>query len=192
MITVRAWVAGVAMWSVAGLVAAQAPVDPERIKVERADENARAFQEQQITDPTVFVKAAALGGLMQIELAKRAVTKSENTRVKSLAARLRTEFESIQTELTTVARRKKLDVPTSLVYDDEQTLKGGAGKSGEDFDYWYLEHATNEHEKSVALFGAASKMSDADLAAFAKKIFPVIEEQQQLMTALNEAITDKD
>jgi len=41
----------------AGMVhAQQAPVDPAREKVERADERLREFQEAQITDPTVFVK----------------------------------------------------------------------------------------------------------------------------------------
>ena len=48
----------------------QALPGTDREAVERADEVLRSFQGGEITDPTVFVKGAALGGIAAIELAK--------------------------------------------------------------------------------------------------------------------------
>ena len=168
----------------AGPIAAQQPVDPAREKVERADARLREFQEAEITDPTVFVKSAALGDLTGIELAKVAQSKAENAGVKTLAARLLKDHTAAYSELTAIAKRKRMDVPNSLVYEDEQVVNEAAGKSGAEFDSWYGQRMITESQKAVALFQAAAKMQDAELAAFAKKTLPVLEEHQRLAAAL--------
>ena len=179
---------GAAALAVSSLIHAQAPprVDPEREKVERADSVLRGSQEAVITDPTVFVKSAALGGLTEIELAKLAQSKSQDANVRSFAARLLEDHEAIRTELAAVAKRQRLDVPTSLVYEDEQTLKEGAGKSGAEFDAWYAQQMITEHQEAIALFQAAAKMENAELAAFAKKTLPVLDEHQRMASALRQ------
>ena len=168
------------------LVYAQAekPVDPEREKVERADALVRDLQDSGITDPTVFVKSAALGGLAEIELAKLAQSKSQDANVKSFAARMLKDHEAIRAGLVAVAKRQRLDVPTSLVYEDEQTVKQGAEKSGADFDAWYAQRMLTEHQGAIALFQRAANMEDAALSAFAKKTLPVLEEHERMALAL--------
>src|SRR4051812_33360126 len=91
----------VAALAASGLVYAQAgkPVDPEREKVERADAVVRDLQGSQITDPTVFVKSAALGGLAEIELAKLAQSKSQDANIKRFAERMLKDHESIRAAL---------------------------------------------------------------------------------------------
>jgi putative membrane protein len=149
----------------------------DREAVERADAVLKSFQGVEITDPTVFVKSAALGALAAIELAKLAQSKSQNATVRTFAARVLKEQQSMQVELAAVAKREKLDVPTSLVYEDEQMLEEGRGKSGAALDEWYTRQMSTENQKAIALFESASKMSNTRLAAFARKALPTLQEQ---------------
>ena len=169
----------------AGVVQAQqTPVDPAREKVERADERLREFQEAQITDPTVFVKSAALGNLAGIELAKLAQSKSQDAGIKAFAARMLKDYSAAHGELSAVARRERLDVPTSLVYEDEQRVGQAAEKSSAEFDSWYRQQMIIETQKALGLYQAAAKMDDARLAAFARKTLPMLEEHQRLAASL--------
>jgi predicted outer membrane protein len=161
--------------------------DPQRAIVERADAAARAFQQDEITDPTVFVKSAALGALTGVELAKLAETKSQNTSIQSFAGRLLKSHTAIRTELAAIAKRKRLDVPTSLVYEDEQMVEQAAEKSGAEFDGWFVRQMITEQDKAIALFRGATNMDDKDLAAFAKKTLPALNEQQKMAIALTDA-----
>ena len=173
---------------VAGVSGTAQASDPEREKVERADAAAKAFEEvEEITDPTVFVKSAALGGMTGIALAKLAQSKSQDAGVRSFAGRLLKDHEALHTELAAVARRKRLDVPTSLDYEDEQIVKQAAEKSGTEFDAWYARQMITEEQKAIALFQGAAKMPDADLAAFAKKTLPALDEHHRMALALAEA-----
>jgi putative membrane protein len=161
--------------------------DPEREKVERADAVAKSFEDTEITDPTVFVKSAALGEMTGIELAKLAQSKSKDTRIQSFASRMLKDHNALRTELAAIAKRKRLDVPTSLVYEDEQTLTQAAEKSGAEFDAWYARQTITESQKAIALFQGAAKMQDADLAAYAKKTLPTLEEHQRMALTLADA-----
>jgi putative membrane protein len=170
-----------------GLIQAQTPVrpaDPERQKVERADAALKDFEDAEITDPTVFVKSAALGAMTGIELAKLAQSKSQDANVQGFAGRMLKDHDGLYKELAAVAKRKRLDVPTSLVYEDEQMLNRAAEKSGAEFDAWYAQQTITEHQKAIALFQGAAKMQDAELAAFAKKALPALEEHQRMAIAL--------
>ena len=162
------------------------PVDPERAKVERADEALRDSQGGQITDPTVFVKSAALGALAEIALAKLAQSKSQDAGVRSFAARMLKDFEAIRSELAAVAKRQRLDVPTSLVYEDEQVVNEGAEKSGAGFDAWYADRMLTEHQRAIALFQSAAQMDDTALAELARKTLPTLDEHLRMASRLRE------
>lgn len=159
----------------------------DREAVERADEVLRSFQGGEITDPTVFVKSAALGGIASVELARRAQSRSQNAVIRGFAARVLKEQQAIDTELASIAKRERLDVPTSLVYEDEQMLQEADDKSGAEFDAWYVQRMTTELQKAIALFESATKMPDTKLAAFAKKTLPTLQEEQRLAADLAQA-----
>jgi putative membrane protein len=152
--------------------------------VERADAALRATQEAVIDDPTVFVKGAALGTLTTLELAKLAPSRSQDAAIRTFAEALRGNQEALRRELTVIAGRKRLDVTSSLIAQDEEVLKDGAGKSGPAFDTWFVLQANLELLRSVALFEAASKMKDRELAGFAQKSLPVLERDRKTVTLL--------
>ena len=158
-------------------------VDPAREKVERADAIVREFQEPVIDDPTVFVKGAALGALTLTELMKLGQARSQDPKLRQAADRIRTSQEALSKELARVAGRKRLDVPGSLVHEDEQMLQGAPAEPGPEFDDWLRRQANAEHIKAQTLFGAAANMKDAELAAFAKRTLPTLEADQKALFA---------
>ncbi|HEY4213957.1 MAG TPA: DUF4142 domain-containing protein [Steroidobacteraceae bacterium] len=165
--------------------------NPDQAAVERADEAAKASVEPQITnDPTVFVKSAALGELTAIELAKLAQSKSQSANIQSFAARMLKDYGALRAELAAVARKQHLDVPGTLDYEDEQVVKQDSERTGADFDRWYVRQMRTETLDARALFEAATKMEDAELAAFAKKSLPLLEEHQEGVSVLADSGAD--
>jgi predicted outer membrane protein len=161
-----------------------AAVDPNREAVERADAILRATQEPVIDDPTVFVKGAALGALTLIELAKLSAARSGNPQIHALAENIRKDQTALRMELAAVAGRKRLDVPSAMIYEDEQMVDEGKDKTGAELDTWFLDRSITEHWKALALFEAAEKMKDLQLAAFAKKMRPMLEEDRKRISLL--------
>ena len=52
----------------------------------------------------------------------------------------------------------------------------------------YAEHMAMDHSKAVALFQAEAASSDPELAGFAKKTLPTLQEHKQLADSLNSSM----
>jgi putative membrane protein len=82
--------------------------------------------------------------------------------------------------LASLAKSKGLQVPTSLDAEHQAIVQKLSNKKGADFDAAYGKQMKEDHAKTVALFQAATKTSDPDLAAFAKKTLPTLTEHKHL------------
>lgn len=157
--------------------------DRNRAAIERTDAVVRESQEQVITDPTVFVKGAALGGLVLIELAKLG-TKAQTPALRALAGRIQAQQLAARAELSAIAGRQRLDVPQALIFPDEQMLQGAQGLSGAGLDVWLVDHLEAELFRSIDLFTAARQMTNAPLAAFARRTLPQLDAERVAVQAL--------
>jgi putative membrane protein len=83
-------------------------------------------------------------------------------------------------ELTGLAKSKGLPVPSSLDAEHQAIVQKLSNKKGADFDAAYAKQMKEDHAKTVALFQSASKSSDPDLAAFAKKTLPTLTEHKRM------------
>jgi putative membrane protein len=140
------------------------------------------------SNPATFVKTAALDGMTEVELGKLAASKSSTSDVKRFAQKMVQDHEQANQQLTAIARSKGLPVPTKLDANHEAMVKELSSKSGAAFDSAYASHMAKAHTKAVALFEAASQSSDPDLAAFAKKTLPTVQEHEQLANNLNASV----
>ena len=138
--------------------------------------------------PETFVKTAAQDGMAEIALAKLALRKSSNNDVKQFAQKMQQDHEQADEELSTVAKSKGLTLPPKLDAKHEALVSSMTAKSGAAFDSAYAEHMDKAHTKAVAMFQAAAKSSDPDLAAFAKKTLPTLEEHKQLAENLHASV----
>jgi putative membrane protein len=140
--------------------------------------------EAEAVDPTAFIKSAAMGTMTTVELAKLARSKSRMPAVRSYAERMVKDHGAMNRELAAIAKQKALGVPTALDGRDQDTLKSATGKSGDTFDAWYVRQMVTEHKKAIASFESATQSSDAELAAFATKSLPTLQNHLQGAVAL--------
>jgi putative membrane protein len=130
--------------------------------------------------PATFVEHAAQDGMTEVQLAKIALEKSNNDQVKQFAQKMEHDHTQANEQLASIAKSKGLTVPTKLDAKHEAMVKNLSAKSGKAFDAAYAQHMAKDHAKAVALFQAASKSSDPDIAAFAQKTLPTLEDHKQL------------
>ena len=140
------------------------------------------------SNPATFVKTAALDGMTEVELGKLAATKSSTSDVKRFAQKMVQDHEQANQQLTAIARSKGVPVPTRLDAKHEAMVKELSAKSGAAFDSAYASHMAKAHTSAVALFEAASQSSDPELAAFARKTLPTLQEHEQLANNLNASV----
>lgn len=138
--------------------------------------------------PQTFVNMAAQDGMAEVGLAKLALKKSSNDDVKQFAQKMEQDHEQANDQLSSIARSKGISIPQKLDAKHEAMMKSLSAKSGKAFDQAYAEHMAKDHSKAVALFQGAAQSSDSDLAAFAKKTLPTLEEHKQLADNLNASI----
>jgi len=135
-------------------------------------------------DPKTFVKKAALDGMTEVELGKIAQQKSQNPDVRSFAERMVKDHSKANDELKSVAKKKGYEVPAKLDDEHKAMVTKLSSKSGAAFDSAYAAAMDKDHAKAVALFTDAQQSSDQDLAAFAQKTLPTLEEHKQLADSL--------
>jgi putative membrane protein len=147
-------------------------------------ESKLAMARQDGAVPATFVKKAALDGMTEVELGKVALSKSKDEKVRAFAERMVADHGKANKELASIAKAKQMDVPMALDADHQEMVKSLSGKSGAAFDASYSELMRTDHAKAVALFEGASKGSDQELAAFAKKTLPTLQEHKKMADAL--------
>ncbi len=140
-------------------------------------------------DDAEFAVKAADAGLAEIALAKLALEKATDERIKQLAGMMADEHEKIQGELETLADKHNITLPPTASADHVENQRELMEKSGSEFDREYLTLMTDEHRKVVALFeDAADDAQHPDVKAFAANILPELERHHQHAVALRDSI----
>jgi putative membrane protein len=132
-----------------------------------------------------FVRKAAQDGMTEVELGKVAARKSTSADVKQFAERMVRDHGKANNELAGIAKAKNLEVPTQLDSEHQSMVKALSAKSGSAFDADYAAHMAADHDKAIALFQSASRSSDPELAGFAKKTLPTLQEHKQMADSLS-------
>jgi putative membrane protein len=131
-------------------------------------------------DPATFVKKAALGGMTEVALSKAAASRSQDVAIRKFADQMIQDHEKANDELSSLAKSKGLQVPVSLDAEHQAILQRVNGKSASEFDNAYSKQMVTDHTKTVALFEAETTSADADLADFAKKTLPTLQEHKRM------------
>jgi putative membrane protein len=132
----------------------------------------------------MFVTMAAQSGMTEVELGKLALNKSSNADVKQFADTMVKDHTKANDELRAIASSKQLDVPSGLDADHAAMVKSMSSKSGKDFDSAYAKHMVADHDKAITLFKSETKDTDKELAAFAQKTLPILQNHQQMAQRL--------
>jgi putative membrane protein len=138
--------------------------------------------------PASFVTKAAQDGMTEVALGKLALSKSNSNDVKQFAQRMVQDHGKANAELAGIAKTKGLEVPTQLDAEHQAMVKALSGKSGAAFDSSYAAHMVSDHTQAIALFQATAKSTDRDLASFASKTLPTLQEHKRMADSLHSSI----
>ena len=124
-------------------------------------------------DEADFMKKAAAGGMMEVELGKIAL-KSTNPKVKAFAEQMVKDHTQANNELKALATGSKIVLPARLPAEDQAHMDMMKKMTGGDFDKHYIGMMVTDHDQTVALFKTATTYQDKAVSDFAKKTLPVI------------------
>jgi putative membrane protein len=123
-----------------------------------------------------FMKEAAQGGMMEVEMGKMAQQKGKSDDVKKIGSRMVADPSKANNELMGIAKKKGVDL--SKVKPKSHSM-GDAN-----FDKDYINMMVKDHEKDLAAFQAEAKNgTDADVKAFASKTSGVIQKHLEMVKA---------
>lgn len=153
--------------------------NPDNKNIEKS---ARDANESDVDDGgKLFIKAAAVGGIMEVELAKAAQTQASSPEVKKFADMMISDHTRIYNELKKLATDKHILLPIELEQAQKDDLKKLQELKGPAFDEAYMRMMVSSHEKAIQDYEAGSSNRDRQVNKFAS------EKIDSLKTHLNSA-----
>lgn len=139
-----------------------------------------AFAAEKLTkSDKSFVKKAASGGMMEVELGQLAKERAKSQEVKEFAQRMVTDHGKANDELKT-AVGSKYRLPQKMDTKHKATIDKLKNASDDQFDRKYTEEMVKDHKKDVEKFRKASgKVKDPEIKAWVDKTLPTLEQHLQ-------------
>jgi putative membrane protein len=140
-----------------------------------AAESGSTRAEKVSKDDSEFVKAAASGGMMEVQLGKTAAEKASNAKVKDFGRRMQKDHSKANDELKKIAAKKDIKLPAELEGKHKSTVDKLSKLKGDEFDREYMAAMVDDHKEDLEKFEQqADKGKDPDLKKFAKDEMPIL------------------
>ncbi len=145
-------------------------------------QNAQPSARAQVSDEDKkFVRAAAIGGMFEVQSSQLATTMSQNNEVRQFAQQMIGDHTQANQQLMQLAGSKQIRVPGKLDKEHTQMLKKLSQAQGPQFDQAFVKAQVQAHQEMVALFQkAATNLQDPQLKAFAAQTLPVLQNHLQM------------
>ena len=128
-----------------------------------------------------FFEDAAQGGLFEVKLGQVVVKQGASEDVKQFAQRMIDDHSRANQELSRLAAKKQMPMPTAIETRDQALYDKLAKLEGAKFDDAYMDAMRKDHDQVVADFRKqASDGQDPDLQKFAQKTLPTLEEHDRM------------
>lgn len=138
-----------------------------------------------------FATKAAQGSMAEVEAGKMARDRAVNQSVKDFAQRMVKDHGKASNELTQLARKKGVTLPSTLADDQKGMIDKMTGQSGVQFDRAYMNAMVEDHEKDVELFrkeAQGTDVGDRDLRRWANKMLPILEDHLKNARVINDQL----
>jgi len=126
-----------------------------------------------------FVAKASESGLAEVQKGRLAASKGQSAEVRAFGQRMVTDHGKANSELESIAGRKQLRLTKEVGNLQQRAIDDLGAKSGADFDREFARQMVADHATAVTLFTQASKLEDADLAGFASRTLPVLQDHHE-------------
>lgn len=143
-----------------------------------------------VTTAADFVPMAAQSNMLEIQMAKVALKKSQNKDVRQFANMMVKDHTKAGKDLKAAVQKSgsKMTVPAKLDAAHQQMLDQLQQASGSDFDTLYIDMNVQAHEQAVGLFqGYSQKGKTGPVKTFATKTLPTLKQHLQMVQKMNQA-----
>ena len=136
-----------------------------------------------------FVMEAAMGGMMEVELGRRAAQQGTSDAVKQFGQRMADDHSKANAELMIIASSKGITLPTDVDAKHRAMIGRLARMTGPAFDKAYAKEMVSDHNKDVSAFQKeAASGGDSDVKAFASKTLPTLQEHLTMANDMNTTV----
>jgi putative membrane protein len=140
-------------------------------------------------DDERFIKEAAAGGMMEVELGKMAAGKATNDKVKEFGRRMQEDHGKANDQLKSLAANKGVEIPKALEGKHKTTVDRLSKLSGEEFDRQYMRAMIDDHKEDLRKFEReADKGKDTQVKQFASKHVPILKKHLELAEATGQEV----
>jgi putative membrane protein len=137
-----------------------------------------------------FAKAAAQGGMAEIQLGKLAADRGSNSMVKAFGERMVAQHGAAGDQLKAAAQQATIVLPTTASSKDQQIYDRLARLNGSDFDRAYADDMVQDHEKDLHEFqNEANNGKNSSIRAFAAQTVPMIQEHLNQAREMQKAVS---
>lgn len=116
---------------------------------------------------SAFMNEAATAGMMELELAKLAVQKATNPKIKKYAKMVVKDHTKIAERLKVLADGKRITLPSTLPQADLHHIAELQKMAVADFEKHYIGMMVKDHKNVLDLFKSATTSGDTPLQNFA-------------------------
>ena len=139
-----------------------------------------------------FVREAALGGMMEVQLGKTAQDRAVKPQVKEFGRHMQTDHSKANDELKKIAAKKGIKLPTALEGKPKATFDKLAKLKGDEFDREYINAMVDDHKQDIEKFQQESdKGKDPDLKKFAQDQLPTLKKHLALAEQTQKEVATK-
>jgi putative membrane protein len=140
------------------------------------DHNDAKFDKSAEKDAQFLVDVATIN-LNEIQLGDLAATKGISADVKNLGQSMSAAHTKAQAELTALAQKKGITLPTSVPDEAMRDYNSLKDEDFKDFDVKYSNMMVDGHKDAISKFEKASTDSeDAEIRDWAAKMLPILRE----------------
>jgi len=141
---------------------------------------ARSGSQSQMSEEQKFVRAAASGGMMEVQAAKLAQQKAQRQEVKDFAQHIIQDHTAANQQLMQIAQSKQIQVPREMKASHQGEIQDLQELDGEDFENAFVVNNVGDHMKMILKFRkCAEKLQDPELKAFAVAQLPKLQAHLQ-------------
>jgi putative membrane protein len=134
-----------------------------------------------------FMMKAAASGLMEVQMAQLAQKNGTSDAVKNLAQKIEQDHSSANKELTDIASRKSISLPTEVDPKQKNEIDKLSKLSGAAFDKAYVKKMVSEHKKDISEFEKQGERGmDSDIKGFSTKTLPALREHLRMAQEAND------
>lgn len=164
-------------------------LNDDALLVENAKVEANSSNNAEPQSVEDFVKEAAIGGLMEVELGRYVEQNAANARVKNFGSMMVRDHSKANDELKSIASQKNIQLPASMDEKHMNNVNDLKKKKGAELDKDYMSDMVDDHEKDVDKFRKQSEDGkDPEIKAFATKTLPVLQTHLDSAKSIHDAL----